>query len=99
MTVRDWALASKSVWTARDVSSPRESHHREHGATFPAALAEAGIQRYTAPGDLVLDPFMGVGGTMLACRNLGRRGAWFEIYGRFHDIAETLLRQRSLTGH
>ena len=98
MTAREWTLASKSVWTARDVSSPREPHHREHGATFPVALAEAGIRRYTAPDDLVLDPFCGVGDTLIACRNAGRRGVGFEIYERFYDITRGLLAQDTLAG-
>ena len=96
MTAREWTQASKSVWTAKDVSSPREPHHKEHGATFPVSLAEAGIQRYTAPGDTVLDPFLGVGDTLIACRNLSRRGIGFEIYERFCTITKKILMQNTL---
>lgn len=96
LTAREWAMASKSVWTARDVSSPRESHHKEHGATFPIALAEAGIRRYTNVGDVVLDPFLGVGDTLLACRKLDRHGIGFEIYDKFYSISKKLLEQDTL---
>ena len=97
MTAHEWTQASRSVWTAKDVSSPRKSYHREHGATFPVALAEAAIQRYTAPGDMVLDPFVGVGDTLIACRNLARRGIGFEIYERFCSIIQDILSQSTLT--
>jgi DNA modification methylase len=31
------------------------------------------VQRFTEPGDLVVDPFLGSGTTALACLQLGRR--------------------------
>ena len=89
-------MSSKSVWTARDVSSQREKHHVEHGATFPIALAENAIKMYTAKGDLVLDPFLGVADTLLACRNLDRNGIGFELYKKYSDISKRLLKQSGI---
>ena len=38
----------------------------------PLSLIERLVRIYTNPGDLVLDPYCGVGTTNKACRNLGR---------------------------
>ena len=49
------------------------------GISFPRALPERFIRQYTNPGDLVLDPFAGVGTTIRVAAELGRRGIGFEI--------------------
>ncbi|MEM3415428.1 MAG: DNA methyltransferase [Thermoproteota archaeon] len=96
LTPREWTRLSKSVWTAREVSSAREWYHLEHGATFSVALAERVIKMYTKKGDLVLDPFLGVGTTLVAARNLGRRGIGIELYPKFVDLAKQVLSQQTL---
>ena len=97
LTPKEWARLSKSVWPAREVSSPREWYHLEHGATFSVALAERVIKIYTKKGDLVLDPFVGVGTTLVAARNLGRKGIGIELYEKFVKIAKQVLSQKTLT--
>ncbi len=93
LTPREWTLLSKSVWTAREVSSARQTYHLEHGATFSQAVAERAIRMYTSKGDMVLDPFVGVGTTVTASRGLARNGIGFELYPKFVKIARDLLRQ------
>jgi len=96
LTPREWTQLSKSVWTAREVSSPRESYHLEHGATFSTALAERVIRLYTKEGDLVFDPFLGVGTTLVAARRLNRRGVGIELYEKFVKVAKEVLGQQTL---
>ena len=96
LTPKEWTQLSKSVWPAREVSSAREWYHLEHGATFSVALAERVIKIYTKKGDLVLDPFLGVGTTLVAARNLGRKGIGIELYEKFVKIAKQLLSQQTL---
>jgi DNA modification methylase len=98
LTPKEWTKLSKSVWSAREVSSAREWYHLKHGATFSVALAERAIRMYTKKGDLVLDPFLGVGTTLVAARNLGRRGIGMEIYEHFVNLAKEVLSQQKLTG-
>ena len=80
---------SKNVWD--DVSSPRESYHLEHGATYPLALAERIIKMYSRTGDLVFDPFVGVGTTVVGAYRLKRSGIGIELNRRFHEIANNVL--------
>ena len=46
---------------------------------FSAALAEEVIGRYTRAGDVVLDPFAGVGTALLVARAMGRRPMGIEL--------------------
>jgi DNA modification methylase len=96
LTPKEWTKLSKSVWSAREVSSAREWYHLKHGATFSVALAERAIRMYTKKGDLVLDPFLGVGTTLVAARNLVRRGIGMEIYEHFANLAKEVLSQQKL---
>jgi len=95
LTPTEWTSLSKSVWN--DVSSPREWYHLEHGATFSEALAERVIKMYSKEGDLILDPFLGVGTTLIPAKRLKRKGIGIELYGKFVSIAKKLLAQQYLT--
>ena len=95
LSPRDWTRLSRSVWTAREVSSARNAGHLEHGATFSVALAERAMQLYTDEHDLVLDPFVGVGTTLIAARSLNRKAIGIELYPRFSQIAEEALAQQT----
>jgi DNA modification methylase len=86
LSTRDWTLLSRNVWN--DVSSPRDPHHLEHGAVFPVKLASRLISLYSAEGDLVFDPFVGVGSTCVAAYQLRRPSVGIELSGRFVKIAQ-----------
>ena len=94
MTPREWTQLSKSVWS--DVSSPRRWYQLEHGATFPEEFAKRVITIYTSKGDVVLDPFLGVGTTVMAAKKLGRYGIGIELYKKFVDIAKMVCSQSIL---
>lgn len=94
LTAREWASLSRNV--IRGLSPPREGHRIEHGATFPVQLAERLIRLYSAEGDLVLDPFLGTGTTLVAARRWNRRGIGLELSERFSTIARKQLGQRTL---
>ncbi len=65
-------------WTARQRQSSR-LHEISYRACFKAELPRFFIERLTAPGDLVYDPFMGRGTTLLEAAILGRRAAGNDI--------------------
>jgi DNA modification methylase len=82
-----WMFFTKTVW---QTSLPSELGHklrRQHFANKPPNLMRQIIEFFTKPGQVVLDPFAGVGGTLLGA-SLGQRGAvgveleqrWLDIY-------------------
>src|SRR6476660_2906591 len=46
---------------------------------FPEAVAEHVVDRYSAPGDWVIDPFCGFGTTLVAAERLGRHAVGCEV--------------------
>ena len=54
------------------------AYDKRHPAIFPAELAERVITYYSFKGDVVLDPFAGIGTVGKAAARLGRRFALIE---------------------
>jgi modification methylase len=72
---------------------PQESDMR-HPAPFPMALPARAIE--TTPRGVVLDPFSGIGNTLLAAKAAGRPAIGIEINPAFCEIAVDRLRQEML---
>jgi site-specific DNA-methyltransferase (adenine-specific) len=83
---------TKSIWVF-----PAESAKRVgHPAPFPLELPYRCIQLYTFKGDVVLDPFCGVGTTCLAAAKLGRSYIGYDTDQGYVDTAIKRI-ERSLT--
>jgi DNA modification methylase len=67
-----------------------------HFATFPPKLIEPCILAGSAPGDAILDPFMGAGTTALVAKRLGRRAIGAELNSEYIDISAKRLGQPAL---
>lgn len=72
---------SKQLFT---LNAPRVS---DHPTEKPVDLMAHYIANSTAPDDLVLDPFMGSGSTLVAAARLGRRAIGIEQDPRWFDVA------------
>ncbi len=57
-----------------------------HSAAYPVGLPEFFIRLLTDAGDVVLDPFVGSGSTILAAHNAGRFGLAMELSPGYCDI-------------
>ena len=66
------------------ISKPRDDRHPN---VKPVELPQKFIGLHTSDGDTVLDPFMGIGTTGVACANLGRKFIGIEIERKYFDIA------------
>ena len=74
-------LVSKNVrefWTSRQRQG-HSLHEISYRACFKPQLPEYFIGRFTEPGDLVADPFLGRGTTPLQAHLMGRRAAGSDI--------------------
>ncbi|AVT83636.1 hypothetical protein RPYSC3_47760 [Rhodopseudomonas palustris] len=74
------------VWIFPNV----KSNHVEktiHPCQFPVELVERLVLSLTEPGDLVLDPYMGVGSSVVAALKHGRRGAGCDVKKEYVKVA------------
>lgn len=67
-----------------------------HFAAFGRKIPETAIKAGSKPGDLVLDPFLGSGTTLVVADRLGRRGVGVELSADYVRIARARTRQRGL---
>jgi DNA modification methylase len=97
MTPREWLKSQLGVWQftyeARDIRDKGV-----HPATFPISLATKVIKLFSHQGELVLDPFVGSGTTLVAAKDANRNAVGFDLKKEYIDLCETRLAQSSLFG-
>jgi DNA modification methylase len=69
------AAGETSLW---EIPKPQKSDL--HPTTKPVGLFERAIRNSTAKGEIVYDPFLGSGTTLVACERLGRQGIGIELH-------------------
>ncbi|GAB7020034.1 DNA methyltransferase [Halostagnicola bangensis] len=101
LTGREWKYATKSVLAEGYPPDVQHDLRSEHGGQKPPRLCAELIGRFSKAGDTVLDPFAGVGGTLLGasfCEHEGtglREAIGFERNKRWIDIYEEVLAQEN----
>jgi DNA modification methylase len=95
MSAKEWLKSQIGVWKffyeSRDFRDKKT-----HPATFPIALANKCIELFTHRGELVLDPFVGSGTTLVAARGAGRNAIGFDLNPEYVDLSQSRLAQLSL---
>lgn len=66
---------------------PRKKNEILHPAKFPETLISEFIQLFTKEGDIVFDPMVGTGSTVLAAIQLNREGYGVDLNDAFVEIA------------
>jgi len=84
--VSNW-LGKELVYPTNVLHLATECSNRNHSAAFPLALPSWFIKLFTQEGDVVLDPFIGVGTTALACINLKRKYIGMELKKEYYELA------------
>ncbi|MCA1902011.1 MAG: site-specific DNA-methyltransferase [Candidatus Hydrogenedens sp.] len=87
ITKDEFVQWTNGVWTFMGESKSRIGHP----APFPIELPRRCIKLFTFVGDIVLDPFLGSGTTLLACAMTNRKGIGIEIDENYCKIAEERL--------
>ena len=86
---------TRSLDTVLEFPRPRAS--RDHPTSKPVDLAVHCVQHSSARGELILDPFVGSGTSILAAQATGRRAAALDVGPRFCDVV--VRRWEEATGH
>jgi adenine-specific DNA-methyltransferase len=82
------------VWDMPNVKA-NHAEKTEHPCQFPVALVQRLALALTHQGDLVVDPYIGVGTSAVAALLTGRRAAGADTEGRYLEIARERLRKAS----
>jgi DNA modification methylase len=100
---RDKAIMSNQETGQRLVNRPNilrfsrvSGAERLHNAAKPVELLKELIENSTEPGELVADPFMGSGSTLIACEISGRTFRGIDIEPKWVDV--TIARWEAFTG-
>ncbi len=97
LTPKEWLKCQLGVW--QFYYEGRDIRDKEvHPATFPIALARRVIQLFSHKGELVLDPFVGSGTTLVAAQDLDRNAVGFDLQPKYVDLALARLRSGNPAG-
>ncbi|MEO0107864.1 MAG: site-specific DNA-methyltransferase, partial [candidate division WOR-3 bacterium] len=95
MSAREWLKSQLGVWQffyeSRDIRDKNV-----HPATFPISLARKVIELFTHQGQLVLDPFVGSGTTLVAARDTNRNAVGFDLQGKYISLCKKRLSDSTL---
>lgn len=89
-----------NVWTYPGASSLGSDARRglqEHPTVKPVAMLQDALLDMTDRGDIVLDPFLGSGSTLIAAEKTSRRCRGIELDPLYVDVI--LRRYHEVTGH
>lgn len=90
LTGKEWLQYSFSIW--RDLKKTNGERKLEHPAMFPIQLVSRIIDIFTKKGDVVLDPFTGIGSTLIAAYQKNRRSIGFELSKEYAKIVKRRIR-------
>lgn len=97
LTAKEWLKSQLGVWEfyyeGRDVRDKNI-----HPAVFPIALAKRVIEVFTHKGELVLDPFAGIGTTLVAAKDLDRNAVGFDINPKYVEFSKKRLSETLSVG-
>lgn len=97
MAAKEWLKSQLGVWQfnyeARDIRKKDI-----HPATFPISLARKVIELFTHEGELVLDPFVGSGTTLVAAGDTNRNAVGFDLQNNYIGLCEQRIAQTSFLG-
>ena len=92
---KTWTRNSISIWS--DIRKTTEEVALGHPAMFPSALVSRLIESFTTENDrVVLDPFAGVGSTIVAAQRLGKEAIGIELSPEFAREALRRCNQKTL---
>ena len=95
ITAKDWLRGMVTIkeffYESRDIRDKSI-----HPAMYPISLPAHFIKLLTHQGELVLDPFVGVGSTLMAAQDLGRNAVGFDLQKKYIDICKQRLSQTRL---
>jgi len=91
---KEWVRSQIGVWEFEYEERDFEAKDN-HPAVFPIALPKKVINLFTHKGELVIDPFVGAGSTLVAAQDTQRNAIGFDLKKDYVDYANQRLNQKS----
>jgi DNA modification methylase len=95
LTAKEWLKSQIGVWQffyeSRDIRDKNL-----HPATFPISLAKKVIGLFTHEGELVLDPFVGSGTSLVGAQDLNRNAVGFDLQEKYIELCAQRLASNNL---
>lgn len=93
LTAKEWIPETVSVWVQRGLGKghAHAQIERQHPAPFSYQDVARLIRFFTKAGEMVLDPFVGVGSTLKAAALEGRKGIGIELNKKYAELARLRL--------
>lgn len=87
-------IVTDSLWRIpeRDRSG---AHLADYHGNFVPQIPDQAMRRYTKAGDVVIDPFLGSGTTLIQCRRMGRHGIGLELNPEMEKLARARIRSEA----
>lgn len=83
---KEWLQYSFSIW--RDIEKTKGEQSLNHPAMFPSQLTSRLIKIFSKKKDVVLDPFMGSGSTIISAYLMGRKGVGIELSKEYVNLTK-----------
>jgi DNA modification methylase len=91
LTPQDWLKFTKT-WFIH-YANKRKGGEKLHPAKYPENMVEEFVRFFTKSGQIVFDPFLGTGSTLVACHNSQRNGIGIELQQKYSDVAKKRLEE------
>lgn len=85
----DWMRFTKT-WFVHNPPA-RKKNEVLHPAKYPENMIQDFIEYFTKSGQVVFDPFLGTGSTLIACHQSKRKGIGIELQKKYANIAKERL--------
>jgi DNA modification methylase len=95
LSAKEWLKSQIGVW--RFGYEGRDIRDKEiHPATFPISLSKKVIELFSHQGELVLDPFVGSGTTLVAAHDTNRNAIGFDLQEKYIKLCVNRIKQSEL---
>lgn len=95
LTGKEWVQHQVAIWEffyeKRDIRDKNI-----HPAVYPIALSSKCIRLFTHEGELVIDPFVGIGTTLVSAQDLNRNAVGFDLKDEYIKFCYSRLAQKKL---
>jgi len=105
LTGKEWTKFTKSwfvfdalhsdIKEEKEISSQVELNSDEHPATYSPTMTKSFIEFFTKEGEVVFDPFSGIGSTQVGAQRANRIGIGIELNPKYSKIANLRLNKPS----